>query len=87
MRSPLMPVGAPLPPFDQSLTDESVRTVPLVTVADEAWVTDTAEKTGIPSRALAAYAGGAVRMALTWPECGLTIDGCAGFPVKGVFGS
>lgn len=78
MRSPLMPVGAPLPPFDQSLTDESVRTVPLVTVVDEQWVADTAEKTGIPARVLAAYAGGAVRMALTWPECGVTWNTLAG---------
>ncbi len=77
-RSPLMPVGAPLPPYDPSLTDASVRTVPLVTVVDEQWVADTAEKTGIPARVLAAYAGGAVRMALTWPECGLTWNTLAG---------
>ncbi|MCF8541171.1 MAG: hypothetical protein K9H50_05365, partial [Aurantimicrobium sp.] len=67
-RALMMPVDAPLPPYDPSLTDASVRTAPLVTVVDEAWVTDTAEKTGIPARVLAAYAGGAVRLALTWPE-------------------
>jgi hypothetical protein len=77
-RSVMMPVGAPLPPYDPSLTDESVRTVPLVTVVDEEWVADTAEKTGIPARVLAAYAGGAVRLALTWPECGLTWNTLAG---------
>jgi len=73
-----LPVAAPLPPYDTTLTDASVRTVPLVTVADEAWVADTAEKTGIPARALAAYAGGAVRLALTWPECGVTWNTLAG---------
>jgi hypothetical protein len=77
-RSLMMPVGAPLPPHDSSLTDASVRTVPLATVVDEAWVADTAEKTGIPARVLAAYAGGAVRLALTWPECGLTWNTLAG---------
>ena len=73
-----LPVAAPLPPYDTTLTDASVRTVPLVTVVDEAWVADTAEKTGIPARALAAYAGGAVRLALTWPECGVTWNTLAG---------
>jgi len=78
IRSLMMPLGAPLPPYDSALTDASVRTVPLVTVVDETWVTDTAEKTGIPARALAAYAGGAVRLALTWPECGVTWNTLAG---------
>lgn len=55
-RSLMMPVGAPLPPHDPSLTDASVRTVPLATIVDEEWVADTA-KTGIPARVLAAYAG------------------------------
>lgn len=73
-----LPVAAPLPPHDSSLTDASVRTVPLVTVVDEAWVAETADKTGIPARALAAYAGGAVRLALTWPECGVTWNTLAG---------
>lgn len=73
-----LPVAAPLPPYDTTLTDASVRTVPLVTVVDEAWVADTADKTGIPARALAAYAGGAVRLALTWPECGVTWNTLAG---------
>jgi membrane-bound lytic murein transglycosylase B len=73
-----LPVAAPLPPHDPSLTDASVRTVPLVTVVDEAWIAETADKTGIPARALAAYAGGAVRLALTWPECGVTWNTLAG---------
>jgi membrane-bound lytic murein transglycosylase B len=73
-----LPVAAPLPPHDSSLTDASVRTVPLVTVVDEAWIAETSDKTGIPARALAAYAGGAVRLALTWPECGVTWNTLAG---------
>jgi len=73
-----LPVAAPLPPHDPALTDASVRTVPLVTVVDKAWVAETADKTGIPARALAAYAGAAVRLALTWPECGVTWNTLAG---------
>ena len=73
-----MPVAAPLPPFDPKFTDASVRTAPLVTVADAAWVADVSAKTGIPERVLAAYAGGAVRLALTWPECGVTWNTLAG---------
>lgn len=38
---------------------------------DPAWVADVATRTGIPSRALAAYAGAALAVADTRPDCGL----------------
>lgn len=41
------------------------------TLADTAWVQRTAARTGIPPRALAAYAGAALRAARLHPGCGL----------------
>jgi membrane-bound lytic murein transglycosylase B len=38
---------------------------------DAAWLAATAESTGIPSRALAAYAGAAIEKAAQMPTCGL----------------
>jgi membrane-bound lytic murein transglycosylase B len=52
--------------------------LPLATLADPQWVADTAAKTGIPERALAAYAGAALRLSVTSPECGLTWNTLAG---------
>lgn len=43
----------------------------LITWVDPAWVTATSESTGIPERALAAYAGAALAKADGMPECGL----------------
>lgn len=39
--------------------------------ADPSWVADTAARTGIPVRAMRAYAGAALAMAESRPECGI----------------
>jgi len=41
-------------------------------LVDPQWVTTTANETGIPERALAAYAGVAIRKAAEMPACGLS---------------
>src|SRR4051794_32184627 len=40
-------------------------------MADKAWLAETADATGIPERALQAYAGAVVAMQLLLPECRL----------------
>jgi len=45
--------------------------VSIATLVDPAWVADTAARTGIPPRALAAYAGAALETARTHPGCGI----------------
>lgn len=48
------------------------------TLADPAWVQRIAARTGIPPRALAAYAGAALRMQTLHPGCGLGWNTLAG---------
>jgi len=43
----------------------------IATFADAAWVAAVADRTGIPQRALAAYAGAAIAVSRTHPSCGL----------------
>lgn len=45
---------------------------------DPVWVAEVAERTGIPDRALAAYAGAAARMSLEHPACGIGWNTLAG---------
>ncbi|MEO8527688.1 MAG: hypothetical protein ABI435_01270 [Pseudolysinimonas sp.] len=45
---------------------------------DPAWVSSTAAATGIPARALAAYAGAAMAKAASMPECGISWNTIAG---------
>ncbi|MGI5190927.1 lytic murein transglycosylase [Promicromonospora sp. CA-289599] len=52
--------------------------VPLAELAHASWLADTAEHTEIPARALAAYAGAALRLARTQPECGIGWNTLAG---------
>ncbi|MCW4385979.1 lytic murein transglycosylase [Salinibacterium sp. SYSU T00001] len=63
--SPPYAAAAPLPP--RSATPGAGP----VMVADAAWVRSVAEETGIPERALAAYAGAALFKATDRPDCGL----------------
>ncbi|MBB5844581.1 membrane-bound lytic murein transglycosylase B [Conyzicola lurida] len=44
----------------------------IASLADPVWLSQTAESTGIPERALAAYAGVAIDKALQMPTCGLS---------------
>jgi len=72
------PAAAAMPPRASGVSDTDVRTTSIAELADATWVKDTAKKTGIPRRALAAYAGMAVRLAYTQPDCGLTWNTLAG---------
>lgn len=44
----------------------------IATLVDSDWVESTSAATGIPARALAAYAGAALAKASTMPECGIS---------------
>lgn len=44
---------------------------PIAELADPEWLTRTAESTGIPERALAAYAGASLRLGHEQPSCGI----------------
>ncbi len=50
----------------------------IATLADAGWVSETAAATGIPERALAAYAGAAIVKAAAMPECGISWNTIAG---------
>lgn len=52
--------------------------VPIDRLADERWLEAVAQRTGIPERALAAYAGAALLVAQTRPDCGLGWNTLAG---------
>lgn len=51
---------------------ESAAPAGFATLADADWLASTAEATGIPQRALAAYAAAAMSAAVTRPDCGLS---------------
>lgn len=58
--------------------DGDIEGIPIADLADPGWIQDTSVRTGIPSRAVAAYAGAALRVAETRPECGLGWNTLAG---------
>jgi membrane-bound lytic murein transglycosylase B len=47
-------------------------------LADPVWIAETATKTGIPARALAAYAGAAMQKDAEMPQCGISWNLLAG---------
>ena len=57
---------------------EATDDVPIAELADATWVEETAAEHAIPQRALAAYAGAALRIAETRPECNLGWNTLAG---------
>ncbi|WP_275006780.1 lytic transglycosylase domain-containing protein [Promicromonospora iranensis] len=57
---------------------EPTAEVPLADLAHTGWLRNTAARTEIPRRALAAYAGAALRLAQTEPECGIGWNTLAG---------
>lgn len=62
--------------------------VPLAELAASDWLEDAAERTGIPLRALAAYAGASLRLAQSEPQCGIGWNTLAGVgAVESVHGS
>ncbi|MFI9489612.1 lytic transglycosylase domain-containing protein [Promicromonospora sp. NPDC052451] len=88
------PLELDYPPAPQQLLPEagpaagSADATPLADLTDPGWLRETAERTGIPRRALAAYAGASLRLARTDPECGLGWNTLAGIgAVESVHGS
>lgn len=57
---------------------ETTDGVPIAELADSDWVEETASEHAIPQRAMAAYAGAALRMAETHPECKMGWNTLAG---------
>lgn len=57
---------------------EQVDGVPLAELPDPVWVEEMGEETGIPDRALSAYAGAALRLAEDDPDCQLGWNTLAG---------
>ncbi len=57
---------------------EDVTAVPLAELADPEWTAEMSGAAGIPERALIAYAGAAVHLSQTRPECGLGWNTLAG---------
>ena len=69
---------APLQQLPEAAGRGDLDEVPLAELAHTGWLADTAERTEIPPRALAAYAGAALRLARTQPECGIGWNTLAG---------
>lgn len=57
---------------------DSTEDVPIAELADADWVEETAAEYAIPQRAMASYAGAALRIAETRPECSLGWNTLAG---------
>jgi len=57
---------------------DSTEGVAITELADDDWVAETAEENAIPLRAMSAYAGAALRLAETQPECNLGWNTLAG---------
>lgn len=71
------------PPIAQAprapgLADSQIKTQPIATLVDPTWLATTAKATGIPARALAAYAGTALGLSLVKPGCHLSWNTLAG---------
>lgn len=66
-----------LPEPDAEHTDNT-EDVAITELADADWVAETAEENAIPLRAMSAYAGAALRIAETQPECNLGWNTLAG---------
>lgn len=64
------------PPAEENA--ETTDDVPIAELADADWAEETAAEHAIPKRAMAAYAGAALRMAETHPECNMGWNTLAG---------
>lgn len=71
-------VDAPRHQVADTADDRSPGSVPVAGLAYRAWVREAASQSGIPSRAVAAYAGASIRLADTRPECGIGWNALAG---------
>ncbi|WP_246012240.1 lytic transglycosylase domain-containing protein [Myceligenerans xiligouense] len=76
----------PRPSGERADADADV--VPVADLADPAWVRDVSERTEIPERVLAGYAGASLRLAELEPECGIGWNTLAGIgAVESLHGS
>ncbi|MFT4122603.1 MAG: lytic transglycosylase domain-containing protein [Microbacteriaceae bacterium] len=70
------PAAAPVEAADAPEVDATVGTkdsgASVAALVDASWLSATATRTGIPVRALAAYAGAAIAKAQAMPECGVS---------------
>ncbi|WP_083648981.1 lytic transglycosylase domain-containing protein [Cellulosimicrobium sp. CUA-896] len=70
------------------LDDAELAERPIAELPDPAWAARTAERTGIPERVVAAYAGASLRMSTDRPQCGIGWNTLAGIgAVESVHGS
>lgn len=67
-----------LPPASPGLSTTDLKQNAVATLVDPDWVTSTSRSTGIPARALAAYAGVALGLAAVKPTCHLSWNTLAG---------
>lgn len=78
----LVPKAAPAPswapPADPPVAAATPGPYGIAGLPDPVWVAQTAKRTGIPARALAAYAGAALTKATAMPQCGLSWTTLAG---------
>lgn len=66
------------PPHAEGLTLDQLAHSPIADLPDPSWVKQTAKQTGIPERALTAYAGVAIGLSVVDPECHLSWNTLAG---------
>ncbi|MHA2787559.1 lytic transglycosylase domain-containing protein [Corynebacterium sp. S7] len=82
--------GYPTAP-EQSQAEPAADTnaqTPIAQLADPEWLAETSSTSGIPERALAAYAGAALRIADEQPKCGIGWNTLAGIgQVESIHGS
>jgi membrane-bound lytic murein transglycosylase B len=78
--SPAAPTPAPswVPPAAAPPLAATPGPLGIAGLPDPTWVQQTAQRTGIPARALAAYAGAAIQLAQTKPACGISWNLLAG---------
>jgi membrane-bound lytic murein transglycosylase B len=82
------PAPLQLVPESAAEPDASADPVPLAELAGSDWLRDVSERTEIPERALAAYAGASLWLAQTRPECGVGWNTLAGIgAVETIHGS
>ena len=86
------PPGRDFPPAPHQQVPEAAGNaadaVPIAELTRSAWLRDASERTEIPARVLAAYAGASLRLAQLRPECGIGWNTLAGIgAVESVHGS
>lgn len=78
--APVETIPAPTwaPPATAPVAAEKPRGLGIPSLVDRGWLSATSDRTGIPRRALAAYAGAALATAKSTPGCGMSWNTLAG---------